>query len=65
MKNVVLLITPREKEVLHFLSKGLTYKEMSERMDVSHETVKKHLKNIYRKLRVQNKIEALNRVKLL
>jgi two-component system, NarL family, response regulator LiaR len=57
MKDVVLLITPREKEVLHFLSKGLTYKQMSEKMEVSPETVKKHLKNIYRKLKVQNKIE--------
>jgi two-component system, NarL family, response regulator LiaR len=65
MNDVVLLITPREKEVLHLLSKGLTYKEMSEQMEVSPETVKKHLKNIYRKLQVQNKIEALNRVKLL
>jgi len=59
------IITPREKEVLLLLSKGLTYKKTAEQMGVSHETIKKHLKNIYRKLNVQNKIEALNRVKLL
>ena len=58
-------ITIREKEVLTFLSMGMTYKGISEKMEVSPETVKKHLKNIYRKLNVQNKIEALNRVKLL
>ena len=58
-------ITIREMEVLNFLSKGMTYKGISDKMKVSPETIKKHLKNIYRKLNVQNKIEALNRVKLL
>lgn len=55
----------REKEVLELLSKGLLYKEIAEKMGVTHETVKKHLKNIYQKLHVQNKIEALNKFKLL
>jgi NarL family two-component system response regulator LiaR len=58
-------VTPREREVLQLVSKGHSYKEISHKMGVSHETVKKHLKNIYRKLNVQNKIEALNKVKLL
>jgi RNA polymerase sigma factor (sigma-70 family) len=65
MKDLIHLITPREKEMLHLLSKGLTYKGIADKTGISPETVKKHLKNIYRKLRVQNKIEALNRVKLL
>ena len=51
----------REREVLELLSKGLLYKEIAEKLDISHETVKKHLKNIYQKLHVQNKIEALNK----
>jgi two-component system, NarL family, response regulator LiaR len=55
----------REKEVLELLSKGLLYKEIAERLGITHETVKKHLKNIYQKLHVQNKIEALNKFKLL
>jgi two-component system, NarL family, response regulator LiaR len=55
----------REKEVLELLSKGLLYKEIAERMGITHETVKKHLKNIYQKLHVQNKIEALNKFRLL
>lgn len=59
------LLTEREKEVLQLLSTGLTYEKIAEQLDVSHETVKMHLKNIYRKLGVQNKIEALNKVKLL
>lgn len=59
------LLTGREKEVVQLLSLGLTYEQMAMRMGVSHETVKMHLKNIYRKLNVQNKIEALQKVKLL
>jgi DNA-binding NarL/FixJ family response regulator len=55
------LLSLREKEVLEFLSKGLLYKEIAEKLDVTHETIKKHLKNIYQKLHVQNKIEALNK----
>jgi two-component system, NarL family, response regulator LiaR len=59
------LLSEREKEVLELLSKGLLYKEIAEKMGVTKETVKKHLKNIYQKLHVQNKIEALNKFKLL
>ena len=57
------LISPREKEVLELLSKGLMYKEIASELDIGTETVKKHLKNIYQKLHVQNKIEALNKYK--
>ncbi|MBI2729436.1 MAG: response regulator transcription factor [Sphingobacteriales bacterium] len=59
------LLSTREKEVLELLSKGLMYKEIGEKLGITHETVKKHLKNIYQKLHVQNKIEALNKFKLL
>lgn len=59
------IITPREMEVLQLLSLGLSYKKIAMQMNVGHETIKKHLKNIYRKLKVTNKIEALQKVKLL
>lgn len=59
------LLSIREKEVLELLSRGLLYKEIAEKLGVTHETVKKHLKNIYYKLHVQNKIEALNKFRLL
>lgn len=59
------LLSVREKEVLELLSKGLLYKEIAEQLHVSYETIKKHLKNIYQKLHVQNKVEALNKFKLL
>ncbi|HEX4958163.1 MAG TPA: response regulator transcription factor [Lacibacter sp.] len=59
------LLSSREKEVLELLSHGLLYKEIAGQLGVTHETVKKHLKNIYQKLHVQNKIEAINKFKLL
>jgi two-component system, NarL family, response regulator LiaR len=59
------LLSLREKEVLELLAKGLLYKEIAEKLGVTHETIKKHLKNIYQKLHVQNKIEALNKFRQL
>jgi two-component system, NarL family, response regulator LiaR len=56
-------LTIREKEVLNQLAKGLLYKEIAKQMAISTFTVKNHLKNIYRKLQVQNKVEALNKYK--
>ena len=56
-------LTAREKEVLQQLAKGLLYKEIADWMDMSIFTVKNHLKNIYRKLQVQNKVEAVNKYK--
>jgi RNA polymerase sigma factor (sigma-70 family) len=65
MKPTKVLLTPKERQVLQLLSKGFTYKEISKPMEVSPETVKRHLKNIYKKLNAGNKIEALQKVKLL
>jgi len=59
------LLSLREKDVLEHLSKGLLYKEIAQELGVGTETVKKHLKNIYQKLHVQNKIEAVNKFRLL
>lgn len=59
-KQVVGLLSDREKEVLQQLAQGLIYKEIGEKLFISHETVKQHIKHIYQKLHVQNKVEALN-----
>ncbi|MEO7984622.1 MAG: response regulator transcription factor [Bacteroidota bacterium] len=58
-------LTAREKEILELAARGLIYKEIAERLSISHETVKKHLKNIYNKMHVQNRIEAINKFNLL
>lgn len=65
MSEAINMLTEREKEVMHLLSRGLTYQQISDELIVSHETVKMHLKNIYRKLGVENKIQALQKVKMI
>ena len=56
-------LTKRETDVLIQLSKGLNYKEISENLFISNGTVRKHIENIYRKLQVHNKIEAIQKAK--
>lgn len=62
-KNVLSQLTATEQEVLNLLSEGLLYKEIADRKNVSIDTVKKHIGHIYRKLHVNNKVEAINILK--
>jgi two-component system, NarL family, response regulator LiaR len=55
-------LTPKENEVLQYLKKGLLYKEIADTLDVKIDTVKKHTKNIYKKLNVRNRTEAVNKL---
>ncbi|RYY59733.1 MAG: response regulator transcription factor, partial [Chitinophagaceae bacterium] len=55
------VLTIREQEVLNLLAAGLQYKQIADRLFLSVETVKTHLRNIYAKLHVQNKMEAVNK----
>ncbi len=54
-------LTRREKDTLELLAKGLLYKEISHQLGISANTVKQHIHNIYEKLHVQNRTEALNK----
>ncbi|MFT3945471.1 MAG: response regulator transcription factor [Agriterribacter sp.] len=56
-------LSEREKEVLELLSMGLFYKEISLQLNISIETVKRHCFNIYQKLHVSNRTEAVNKYK--
>jgi len=53
-------LTPREREILHQLVKGLTNKEISAATNLSVDTVKTHLRHIYRKLGVKNRSQAIS-----
>jgi DNA-binding NarL/FixJ family response regulator len=55
------VLTKREKEILEMLSKGLVYKEISAQLNISSETVRKHVYNVYAKLHVSNRVEAVNK----
>jgi DNA-binding NarL/FixJ family response regulator len=52
-------LTPREMEVLQFLTKGYGAKQIAMEMKISFETVRGHLKNIYQKLHVNCGKEAI------
>jgi two-component system, NarL family, response regulator LiaR len=54
-------LTPKEIEVLQYLSKGLLYKEIAQLQQVTIDTIKKHCFNIYEKMHVSNRTEAVNK----
>jgi DNA-binding NarL/FixJ family response regulator len=54
-------LTPREREILDALAKGLLYKEIAERLGIGATTVRTHLRSIYDKLQVQTRTEAVVR----
>jgi DNA-binding NarL/FixJ family response regulator len=56
-------LTSREVEVLEQLSKGLSYINIAENLFLSPSTVRKHIDNIYFKLQVHNKLEAIQKAK--
>jgi len=54
-------LSDRENEVLQLLADGLLYKEIANRLYIGHGTVRQHLHNIYEKLHVNNRTEAVNK----
>lgn len=56
-------LTPREVEVLEQLSKGLKYEAIAQNLFLSTGTIRKHVENIYTKLQVHNKLEAIQKAK--
>ena len=52
-------LTSRETEILEHLSKGLNYNAIADNLIISSGTVRKHIENIYKKLHVHNKMEAV------
>jgi len=56
-------LTNREVEVLEQLSKGLKYNAIADNLFLSAGTIRKHVENIYNKLQVHNKLEAIQKAK--
>lgn len=54
-------LTPREKQIMEALSKGLLYKEVASELSMSEGNVKQRIHTIYQKLEVYNRTEALNK----
>jgi len=55
-------LSVRETEILQWLAKGLLYKEIAGKLHITTGTVRQHIHNIYEKLHVQNRTEAINKV---
>ncbi|WP_456461208.1 LuxR C-terminal-related transcriptional regulator [Lutibacter sp.] len=58
-------LSKREIEVLQYISEGLSNDEISEKIFVSNNTIKTHIKNIYSKLDVKNRIQAIKKIKAI
>ena len=57
-------LSQREIEVLEQLAKGLSYTKIAENIIISPSTVRKHIENIYKKLHVHNKLEAVKKARM-
>jgi ATP/maltotriose-dependent transcriptional regulator MalT len=58
-------ISPREQEVLYLISTGCSNREIARKLSISESTVKTHVGNIYYKLDVNNRIQAISHAKEL
>ena len=52
-------LTERERNLLRFVAAGLSNKDLADRLSVSTNTVKWHLRNIFEKLRIKNRVQAI------
>lgn len=59
------LLSRREKEIVEELARGYRYKEIADKLFLSVDTVRTHIRNIYEKLQVNSRIEALKKTGLL
>ena len=55
------LLTPRQTEILVFLKKGYSYQEIADVLGVSLNTIRKHVSNIYAKLKVSSRQQAIHK----
>ncbi len=52
-------LSPREREIMHLMAEGLTAEAIAQRITVSVETVRTHVRNVIRKLRARNRVHAI------
>jgi DNA-binding NarL/FixJ family response regulator len=58
-KATEIILSTRQKEVMDFLVEGYTYSQISDKLSISVETVRSHIKKTYKTLHVNNKSEAI------
>lgn len=62
IKKIDYGLTKREREILQLLANGLSYEQIAINLYISKGTVRKHIENLYRKLDVNNKVDAINKI---
>ncbi|MDX1941809.1 MAG: response regulator transcription factor [Saprospiraceae bacterium] len=55
-------LTPRQEQIAKGLIQGLSYKMIADRFDISVETVRDHIKKIYKKLQINSRMELINKI---
>lgn len=60
-KNEDSILTSREQDIVNGLVDGLSYKMIADRFDISIDTVRAHIRNIYKKLHVNSKAEVITK----
>jgi len=58
-ENLLTYLTPREEEVLELLTQGITYKGVAKQLFISETTVKTHVNNVFQKLQVNDRTQAV------
>ena len=61
-KEVLEALTPRQEQIARSLIEGLSYKMIADRYDISMETVRDHIKKIYKKLQINSKMELISKL---
>lgn len=61
--NLNSVISKRERQVMQMMASGLTYSEISDELNISKQTSKTHIRNIYAKLKVNSKSEAISKAR--
>jgi DNA-binding NarL/FixJ family response regulator len=56
------ILSLKEEEVLHLLAKGYSYQKIADTLILSLGTIKTHVNNIYTKLHINNRVEAVNKL---
>jgi DNA-binding NarL/FixJ family response regulator len=52
-------LSPREREIMHLMAEGMTAEAIGDRISVSVETVRTHVRNVIRKLQARNRVHAI------
>ena len=52
-------LTDREAEILRMVGTGLTYRQIAERLVLSHRTVQNHVQNVLNKLQLHNRVDLV------